>query len=61
MVKRVALDDKIELSGQDISAWTESWNLVSKVDNVRIVELRLHVDDNFKVNGRTVDEMLGIK
>jgi hypothetical protein len=50
--------DKIELAGVDISNMIYSWSLGATAGQSRMVTLQLQVFDTFKVNGRTVAEIL---
>lgn len=54
----VAADDVIELFGEDISRVVSTWKLANTVGEIRTVELLIYADDNLKINGRTVREML---
>ncbi len=58
MAKEVVRWDVISIAGTDISHLVSGWDLVNDVNHVRCINLRLHVDDQITINGRTIKEMI---
>lgn len=58
-MKRRAYNDKVRISGIDVSPWVERYEIVAAVGDVYTVRLTMHADDSLTINGRTIAQMLG--